>query len=71
MDMSLSQLMETEKDREAWRSSVHGSQRVQHDLATEQQQQQPHPLDLPSFSIPHSSGLPKPLKKKKNFSFIL
>ena len=37
MDMSLSKLKETAKDREAWRAVVHGvSQRVRHDLVTEQ-----------------------------------
>ena len=39
MDMSLSELQETVKDREAWCDAVHGSQRVRHDLVTEQQQQ--------------------------------
>ena len=37
MDMSLSKLRETVKDREACRAAVHGSQRVGHNLATEQQ----------------------------------
>ena len=37
-DMSLSKLRETVKDREAWRVQSMGSQRVRHDLATEQQQ---------------------------------
>ena len=31
MDMSLSQLREIVKDREAWRAAVHGLQRVGHD----------------------------------------
>ena len=38
MDMSLSKLQETEKDREAWHAAVMGLQRVGHDLAAEQQQ---------------------------------
>ena len=37
MDMSFSKLQEIVKDREAWHAAVHGSQRVGHDLATEQQ----------------------------------
>ena len=38
MDMNLSKLQETVKDRETWCVAVHGleSQRVGHDLATEQ-----------------------------------
>ena len=31
MDMSLSRLQDTAKDREAWRAAVHGAQRVGHD----------------------------------------
>ena len=38
MDMNLSKLQETVKDREAWCTAVHRSQRVGHDLVTEQQQ---------------------------------
>ena len=38
MDMSLSELWEMVKDREAWHVAVHGSQTVRHDWATEQQQ---------------------------------
>ena len=39
MDMSLSELQETMKDREAWHAAVHGSQRFGHYWATEQQKQ--------------------------------
>ena len=39
MDMNLSKLWETVTDREAWHTTVHGSQRVRHDLAAEQQEQ--------------------------------
>ena len=40
MDMSLSKPLEVVKEREAWRTADHGSQRVGHDLTTGQQQQQ-------------------------------
>ena len=36
MDMSMSKVQETLKDREAWRTIDHGSQRVGHDLLTKQ-----------------------------------
>ena len=36
MDVSLSQLREIVKDREAWRAAVHGLQRVGHDWTNEQ-----------------------------------
>ena len=37
MDMNLNKLQEIVKDREAWHAAVHGSQRVRHDLVTEEQ----------------------------------
>ena len=38
VDMNLSKLREIVKNRGAWHAAVHGSQRVVHDLVTEQQQ---------------------------------
>ena len=38
-DMSLSELRELAKDREAWHAAVQGSQRVGRDLVTKQRQQ--------------------------------
>ena len=37
MDMSLSELQEIVKDREAWHAAVHGVAKVGHDLGTEEQ----------------------------------
>ena len=49
MDVSLSKLQETVKDREAWHAAVHESQRVRHDSATERQQQQQYLLSIYLF----------------------
>ena len=38
MDVSLSKLRGTVKDREAWCATVHGVAKIRHDLASEQQQ---------------------------------
>ena len=38
MDINLSRLWERTKDKEVWHAAAHGSQRVGHDLTTEQQQ---------------------------------
>ena len=40
-DMNLGKLLEMVRDREAWCSAVHGSQRVRHDWATEQENKIP------------------------------
>ena len=51
MDVNVSKLRETVKDREAWCAAVHGSQRAGHYLATGQQQIMPHessPLSVQS-----------------------
>ena len=37
IDMSLGKLQEIVKNREAWHAAVHGVQRVEYDLGTEQQ----------------------------------
>ena len=50
MDMSLSKLQEMVEDREAWVLQSMGSQRVSHDLVTEQQQSR---LEDFEFSFPN------------------
>ena len=39
IEMNLSKFQEIMEDREAWHAEVHGSQRIGHNLVTEQQQQ--------------------------------
>ena len=52
LDMNFSKLRETAKDGGAWHATVHGLQRIGHDLATEQQQLDPKCLHL-IFSLNH------------------
>ena len=55
-DMNLRKLRERVKDREAWNAAVHGSQRVRHDLTTEQQ----HSRGKGTIRAQFSSLLPAP-----------
>ena len=54
MDMNLNKLQETVKDRGDWCVVVQGTQRVRHDVATEQQQLQ---------FLPYKGGLAKCVKQ--------
>ena len=56
MDMNLSKLRETVKDREAWRATVYGLQRVRHNLATEQQHIRAFPFSNSPFGVEQSRG---------------
>ena len=63
MDMSLSKPLEVVKDREAWCTADHGSQRVGHDLTTGRQQQQRYVYTEELLCA--SSGLGRILKLKE------
>ena len=79
MDMSLSKLWEMVKDRGAWRGAVMGSQRVRHDWATEQKEQQTyicvHKLygftAGPSLRIRNSIEYLNGKKQKKRCKYVL
>ena len=58
MDRNLSKLRETVKDRKPAVLQSMGSQRVRHDLMTEQQQQQPPPPKKKRINIVNHSILP-------------
>ena len=51
MDMNLSKFQDIVKDRGVWCAAGYGSQRVGHDLATKQQQQQ-HSLGISAAAVP-------------------
>ena len=78
MNMNLSNLWETVKDREGWHAAVHGAVKSQNDCATEQPQKKPNlvfisnkidpviwPLQLILNSFLHQVG-----KKKYSFYFL-
>ena len=64
IDMNLSKLQEMVKDREACMLQSMGSQKVRHDLATEQQQQSLMNSDL-FLSLPFYSFYSYPSHEKK------
>ena len=66
MDMSLSQLREMVKDREAWHLAVSGGHRVGHDWVTEQQ----YILWISFLSLPSSYSLDKILFKSKSLLIL-
>ena len=51
VEMSLSELRELVMDREAWRAGSMGSQRVGHDLVTEQHHSEAPEGSLPAFIV--------------------
>ena len=58
MDMGLSKLQETVRDREAWHAADHGLPRARHDLVTEQQQPAKQEMQVQSL------GQEDPLEKE-------
>ena len=69
VDMSLSKLREIVKDREHWCAAVRGSQRVRHNLATEQQQQQNYRVRAIPFLDVYSKELKTDIQKKVGMHF--
>ena len=63
MDMSLSMLQETVKEREAQRAAVHGDHRVGHDLVTEHQQNDQQEINVQNAETHHTT---QDGKKKKH-----
>ena len=62
MDMNQSKLQEIAKDREAWHAAVYGSQRIKHNLATEQKHEysaseKANLLSIHPFRIPQGVGM--------------
>ena len=47
----MGKLQEMVRDREAWSATVHGLQRVRHDLVTEQKQLPAEPQGKPSLGV--------------------
>ena len=67
MDMNLGKLQEIVKDREAWRLQSMGSQRVGHNLVTEQQQVTKTQSSCPWNSIDLTGGTLASVREFLNF----
>ena len=67
MDMNLGKLHEIVKDRGAWRLQSMGSQRVGHNLATEQQQVTKTQSSCPWNSIDLTGGILASVREFLNF----